>query len=369
MIRSMSRTWALLAGFVLVASLMVPTSAFAIHQTDEISWQLIMISSYPACSNYHYQMTNKYFEVTTEYLDLYQTQHKGLKPLCLTEQEYEEEYDSSDAIDLLIIVYDRNKGRAELHSENMGGFFSHVGEAWTHNHTIVFCDCSNFKYSDPTWILSHELSHFILYYLGYDKEITEGLVHSMDVGRDYCVEVEYDETCLDKRIRLDTDNFYATVMPPYEPAVGQSLIPDNVSEKIEDSKYRMDMQIQVAKWWLDGKISDADFTVSLEILLEKMGTIGERSSFFAAESPNVVFADGPIDMKQSIEEDGDILVAGDEKSEKILEMHPNGDAINDVPDEEMIPEWFKTRALWWVNEKIDDSSFVAGMEYLYNPWR
>jgi len=37
----------------------------------------------------------------------------------------------------------------------------------------------------------------------------------------------------------------------------------------------------------------------------------------------------------------------------------------DEPDKE-IPQWFKSRAIWWLTEKISNEEFVSGMEYLYN---
>jgi len=30
-----------------------------------------------------------------------------------------------------------------------------------------------------------------------------------------------------------------------------------------------------------------------------------------------------------------------------------------------LPQWFKSRALWWVNGKIDNAEFISGMEYLF----
>ena len=41
---------------IAVLGLFIPPNSSAIHNSDGITWQLVMISSYPACSGYHYQM-------------------------------------------------------------------------------------------------------------------------------------------------------------------------------------------------------------------------------------------------------------------------------------------------------------------------
>lgn len=358
-------------GIIAVLGLLVPLNANAIHQSEEMTWQLIMISSYPACSNYHYQMTDKYHDLTLRYFEAYQFENTSYKPACMTEKKYSE-YEIPEDVDLVILVYDKNKGRADLHSNSMGGFYSHLGDEWTHHHTIVFCDCSNFSYSAPTWILTHELSHFVLYYLGYDRSIVEDLVHSMDAESDYCVEVAYVESCKQSRMQLETSHHRISVVPIYEPAIGKSPVPlVVVSEKISDSPYRMDMQIEVTKWWLDGKITDDDYANSLEILLEKMGRITKdtQQSFFSAESPNVVFTDPPKSDKLDFAEHSETLDLASLKSRDILKMHPFGDEyVNSLTntDSDQLPQWFKTRALWWTTNRINDSEFLTGMEFMYN---
>jgi len=154
---------------LLTAPLLINDS-FATHLSKELKWQLVMISSEPACSNYLYQMTNKYHDLSKQYLDLYQIEN------IVPEQKYLSEYESPHDLDLIILVYDKNLGERELHSNKMGGLFSHSGIDRTHNHVVIICDCANFYYSNPEWILSHELSHFILYYKDYDMSVIEDLI-------------------------------------------------------------------------------------------------------------------------------------------------------------------------------------------------
>src|SRR3989304_924125 len=74
--------------FPIIIALILVSSAvpsFAVHQSEKLTWQLVMISSYPACSNYHYQMTERYNEITQSYFGLYQLENTNFKPICMIE--------------------------------------------------------------------------------------------------------------------------------------------------------------------------------------------------------------------------------------------------------------------------------------------
>jgi len=354
---------------IAILGLVVPTNSFAIHNSENITWQVVMVSSYPACSGYHYQMMEKYSDVTERYFDLYQTPNTNYKPTCVIEEKLAG-YLAPDDLDLLIIVYDRNKGRAELHSLEVGGIFSHIGKEWTHNHTIVLCDCSNFKYSDPVWILSHELSHFLLYYLGYDLAIVEKEIHELDAKFDFCTEVKHDLSCYAVKTRMKGENHDYTVMKPYEPAIGKSWLLNwekQVQPILLDS-FKKDMIGEVTIWWLEGKILDKDYLTTLEIL-SGFSDIKKRiaGGFASADRKNVLFTEPPKDAitqdvkpELSTQEILDIqqMVTYTYEQKRILST--------EEPDKDL-PQWFKSRAIWWVNEKISNEEYISGMEYLLKP--
>lgn len=368
-IKSMKMSIVTMLMGIAVLGLLMPPNSYAMHSTEEITWQLVVVSS-SACSGYHYQIAAKYDDVTEKYLELYQQPNVGLEPKCFTSYEYETEFETPEFLDLLIVVFDRDKGRAELHPYGIGGIYSHIGQEWTHNHTIVICDCSNFYYSDPVWILSHELSHFILYYLGYDLSIVEKQIHAKDAKYDYCVEEKYDESCNDSKTKIRTDVYaYSwTVMAPYEPAIGQKLFEADSIEPILDSSFKKDMIATITTWWLDGKISDSDYMKSFEILTGKTDFKNRVAGGFAsAERAKVILTEPPksgeldtpeIDVSEwsdSKKMDIDQMITYTKEQEKIL--------TTEVVDKQL-PDWFKTRAMWWVTEKIDSDEFIAGMEFM-----
>lgn len=357
---------------IAVLGLFVPLDSSAIHNSEDITWQVVMISSYPACSGYHYQMTEKYNDITEKYLELYQVPNSNYKPTCMTEYKYDLEYSAPDDLDLLILVYDRNKGRADLHSYEIGGIYSHIGKEWTHNHTIIFCDCSNFNYSDPTWILSHELSHFILYYMGYDLSIIEEQIHELDAKYDACVEGNYTPSCNEVKTRISTDTGYYVVMNPYEPAVGQSLFESEKAESILDVSFKKDMIAHTTTWWLEGKITDKDYLQSLEILSGWTDFENRIAGGFAsADRVNVFLTEPPKNSSPEAIEQQVISKWTEQKTLDIQEMITYTEKqkrilTTEEPDEGL-PQWFKTRALWWLDEKISNRDFIAGMEYFYKP--
>ena len=151
--------------------------SFATHFSEDTKWQLVYVTDTPACSNYDYQSMVKFDEITEKYFSLYQFENTKYDPLCVNDNRYDAMYKIPDDLDLLVLVYSRNLGEVELHDEKMGGLFMHSGVDKKFNNAIIICDCSNFYYSDPVWILTHELSHFVLYFLEFDISIIEDNVH------------------------------------------------------------------------------------------------------------------------------------------------------------------------------------------------
>ena len=151
----------LVATFMLSTSSFVTNDAFANHLSDEMKWQLVYISHNSICSNYDEQKTRMYSEISSRYLGEYQLVNSQYDALCVNQFEYSD-YQAPSDLDMIVLVYDKDIGRAELNSLKIGGYYHHTGPDIKQNHAIVICDCPTFNYSSPVWILSHELSHFVL---------------------------------------------------------------------------------------------------------------------------------------------------------------------------------------------------------------
>jgi len=358
-IRTLIFTLGILIGLFFLA----PDKSYAIYNS-EATWELVIISSEPACSGYHYYMMEKYHDISEKYLELYQLQNKGYPPQCMTEFEYLTEYEKPLDLDLLILVYDRQLGRTDLHSQNTGGIYIHQGDDLFRSHTIIFCDCSNFEYSDPVWILSHELSHFVLNYLGFNLDIVEDKIHELDQKFDICVEYTYDESCSLIKTRIETDRSSWVVMAPYEAAIGKSVPTPSSEKAVFDSFFQKKMAVEVTNWWLQGDITNENYVKSLQILSGKK--IGEdiKTNGILAESPLTVLSEPPTWNKVSQKNENYSQVAA-----YLLSMSPfiveEKDTLSDQ-EEEIFVLWLKTKAKSWSMGSIKDEEFLKDLEYILN---
>jgi hypothetical protein len=257
-----------------------------------------------------------------------------------------------------VLVYSTNLGEVELHGQKMGGVFTHTGPDRSFNNAIILCDCPNFYYSDPTWILTHELSHFILYFLEFDMNVIEDLVHRYDQKYDACRDNYIDgcELYLTK-LRVDELAYSISVMPPYEFAIGISKLTNN---HVNVSPPLLELGKVVTQWWTAGKITDGDYSNSL-------GLLAVENQKIQNDNYRVLFKDGPIKKEVTWE---DVLLA-DGSTENKENVMTNlrvklkiDDQVYQQTDFSGLPVWFKQTAQWWVDEQIPDEDFVRSVKYL-----
>ena len=364
-------------GIILMASTLLlitgslgSNDAYATHLTDDTKWQLVSISSYPTCTVLNSHLMLKFDQLAEDYLALYQFENSKYQPLCMTEIEYSSEYQAPPDLDLIILVYDSELGEKELHGQKMGGLLTHTGADKTKNHALVVCgDCSNFYYSEPAWILTHELSHFVLYVLDYDNSVIEGLVHLADEKHDQCRK-SFSGDCASviTKLRVDVDAYSYSVMPLYEPAVGQQLV--DATKDVKVPPVVVELSKIITQWWVAGKITEGEFSNVLGYLTQINPLLNRDGT--------VLFADDPIDKDRvtwqdkfselnSSPSDGDAITNID-KNYVLSKMPKNWISENERLFSEQsslgLPEWFKNTADWWTSDKITNKEFKKNVEYL-----
>ena len=361
-----------LAAFIFIASILLigtltTNQAFANHLSEEMKWQLVVISSYPACGNSHYQMMQKFDEITEKYLNMYQLENSKYEPSCIPDSKYASDYQPPSDLDLIVLVYDRNLGEKELHSNDMGGLYSHTGIDRTHNHAVIICgDCPTFYYSNPAWIISHELSHFVLYYKDYDKSVIEDLVHSYDKKYDKCME-SYDDSCKPSSTKLAAQSYSYSVMPIYKPAIDNTYADKFTNDEIPELV--LDLTKVITKWWAAGKITDGDYANAVGFVIDKDVISSQGDS-------KILFADEPLDdvitWDEMISDNTPVYwdrPAKEDITKDILSRVPYNlkSEENIIYEGEVqlgLPEWFKNTANWWAEEKITDEEMLKSIEYL-----
>jgi len=349
-------------GVLLSFAVILPTQSFAYTQ-EEATWQLVVISSEPACSGYHYYMVEKYSEITKEYLDLYKLFHGSYQPECFTEEDFIEEYTKPHDLDLLILVFDEEKGMTDLHTHNTGGVYIHQGNDLSTNHNVIICDCPNFKYSDSVWILSHELSHFVLNYLGFDLAETEDEIHGIDYKYDRCVEEEYTSLCSTIKTKIETNQAFWTVMIPYGPAIDKEPPAPLVQKVSLKSPYQTAMIKEITNWWHDGEISDENYIKSLKILSGKAdnknvipdGVFKDSAYLFLAETSN--------DIENKTLAKSDSTQITDNFFEMNLAITKNQTYFSES-EEKIFLEGLQITADLWRADEINDDEFLSDIAYI-----
>ena len=356
--------------YIVITMIFIPGISHATSKSETVTWELIFLSRYGGCTNYQYQMTNEYDEITRKYFELYKFENSGYAPQCMPDAKYSK-YKAPSDLNLLILVYDYEIGRQELNANDLGGIYTHHGQDRTKNHVIIFCDCPNFRFSDPVWILSHELSHFITYYLGFDRSVVEDRIHALDAKYDRCIEISYDQSCAGVKTHVRGDHYFtfASVMAPYPPAIGKKLVlgKNETSHVSDDTKAQIIMAIQkeVTKWWFEGKINDTDYSRVLQQVVGEPGTLTVNPN-----DTNIIFADGPDGQKSNDTYYNVDSQWGKKKASIVLSRVPFGpeDTSSRISSNHIyLPDWFKSRAKLWSEGIVwNDEEFLSGARYLFS---
>jgi hypothetical protein len=311
-----------------------------------------------------------YSSITSKYFEMYQLENTKYESLCMTELEYSN-YEINDEVDLLILIYDGNLGKKILHPNKVDGLYVHKGNDRSKNHLMIMCDCSNFESSYeqilPSWILSHELSHFVLSIKGYPQSVIQNAIHEIEGEYDNCIGTNFQgEYCQDYKTTIRPDNVSEDfpVMKPYEFAVGQKLI-KYIPDDFSDSNI-IDLQRSIAKMWISNEIDDSAYVNTLKNFVDTPidYTETEHAPFMKIENGFVIAETSkPKDVKWD---------------EYLNSESQNQDTVNllldyipfSLDDDQMnlnvkdMPNWFKTRALLWAEKRISDKVFFDGVEHL-----
>jgi len=351
---------------MLISSPFALNEVFATHLSEDLKWQLVFISS-RACSLHNYQMLNQYDGISEKYLEMYGLDTSKYDPLCLPESEYLSEFIPPPDLDLIILVYDKELGERILHSQKMGGLFSHTGSDRNFNYVIIICDCSNFYYSDPIWILSHELSHFVLYYRNYEMSVIEDLIHSNDQQYDQCIENGLNCESFTTKVKTESSSALYSVMPMYKP---EDITNFEIDQDVKVRTSVIGISKMITKWWAADKITDGDYANAIGYLIDSdilPSSVGSQ----------ILIADHPLDDAVTWEEKFSEInynyrgvvqpEAKDQDNPSLL--NSNTPVVDDKKlfVEQVIlglPDWFKTTAGWWAQDKITDEEFKKNIQYL-----
>jgi hypothetical protein len=233
------------------------------------------------------------------------------------------------------------------------------------------CHCSDYdtgyERTLSSWILSHELSHFVLSYKGFPQSDIQERIHEIEKEYDNCVGVNFQTSSCDDfkmSIRPESSSKDFVVMAPYEPAVGNKLIkyiPDDYS----DTEV-IELQRGLAKMWITNSIDDDAYANTLKHLIDTpMENNYESYQPFMEISNGFVIAE--ISKPSDIEWN-EYLHSELQNQDNLIKLQNyipfNLEEQGEEFFLEKMPNWFKTRALLWSENRISDKVFFDGVEHL-----
>ena len=352
-----------------IAVLMIaPTALIESYAAEdsELVWQLVFIKE-GTCSPTD-NLGKVYASLTSKYFELYQLENKSFEVLCLSEMQYKD-FKTPQDVNLLILVYDQELGKKILQPNKLDGIYVHLGNDRSTNHLVIMCDCSDFdsgyESTLPSWILSHELSHFVLSYKGFSQSDIEEKIHELEHEYDNCVGTNFgNEECnaFKVKIRPDLAAKDFVVMAPYEPAVGNKLI----NYVVRDDSELINLQRELTKMWITNMIDDKAYTNTLKHLVDpQTENVSNVTEPFMKIPNGFVIAEfskpKEIDWNEYLNH-----VTNEQKTlQPLLDYIPFNleEKIQELNIEKM-PNWFKTRALLWSEKRISDKVFFDGVEHL-----
>lgn len=170
-------------------------------QSHPIDYAVFFVTSKAACSDSDYQSLKFYKIIADEYLSLYQIQHNQVDGLCVSSDEFKQDFTSLSSATLPIVILDKSASTQLLIQKNYLGLYYFPDISGKQSILVCACD-NNVESWTGAWVLSHELSHFSLNYYGTPQTISVAWVH-------YIQYLEY---------QCQQDNFYK-VCPQYSTAV------------------------------------------------------------------------------------------------------------------------------------------------------
>jgi len=345
----------------------ITNQAYAESSENDVSWQIIFISDNSDCKISEKTRINEIIDLTKQYFDLYKLETQMLEPVCTFSLQYFEN-SIPDESDLKILVFDESIGNNVFVKFGYQGLYAHFGSDRSQNHIIMVSEPAKFssayEFTEPSWNLTHQISHFILSYYGHNLESIERLLHSHDVEYEDCSSKTGSQQCSDIKsiIRSGISGKTHSVVAPINDIINQNSM-TFYSNDLYDSLVVRELQRTITHWWISGLITDELYLDSVKKIIDV--PINDNKIIFTHQLsiPNG-FSIIDKTLKNS-NSDESLIIPFENKIYDSLNYVPyDTDLIISDSSETILPDWFKNRAKIWADQKLDDRIFFDGLNAL-----
>jgi len=357
--------------FAILLSPSLISDSFALLGSEKLHWQIVYVDDKVKCLQSDLQKIQEYDQLVKNYFGLYQFDTFNYEPNCMSLPQYSS-YREPYYLDLLILFFDENLAGHTLGNVGLKGLYAHTGIDRPTNHFILLNDRPNY-HSDydsknPSWVLSNSLSHFILYYKGYDMDTIEQLIQPDEPFYQSCFgKTSISGSCEEVKLFMTVQNLNQDflVIPPFEDAVGNNII-QYIESDISESEIVKNLYRQITKWWISGKISDDDYIDTLQYFARNPSSPSTEIPYYQPLEIRDGFAI-PVFSFAKEGENQNIAINREtiqQKLKTIDDLMPFDSAHVEKSQDDRFPDWFKDRAALWVDGEVNDYIFLDGLESL-----
>ena len=349
---------------------MFTPNVYADSTENDVTWQIIFISDDSSCKTSEKNRINEIVDLTQQYFELYKLSNQMIEPVCIFSLQYFEN-NTFDESDLKILVFDHEIGNDVFVKYGYEGLYSHFGSDRSQNHVIMVVEPTQFssayEFTEPSWNLTHQISHFVLSYYGYNLESIERLLHSSDLEYEDCSNKIGDALCskIKSTIRSGISGKTFSVVAPISDIVNQNSLkyyPDD----LYTSQVVKELQRKITNWWLDGVINDELYLNSIKKIIDVKVNGDKEIQTIQLSIPNgFSIIDKTLKNKNSVYSNESLIIPLENKIYDSLKYVPfQTNSLLSESSDTKIPDWFKNRAKIWADQKLDDRIFFDGLNAL-----
>ena len=186
----------------------------------EVEYNVLFVTSNDDCTWEEFGKMHFYNEVTYHYLLAWGLEPTQVDPLCVPNTTLDSISDEYYGKDLTIVLLDETIGVSHLLKD------SHAWGYFQTPNLIVSGDLANIQAEEGTltdvdiaseWTLSHELAHFVLYYVGEPESVWVDWVHDTEDANEYYIspDTPEDPACEEVYDTIEVNGMEVFVMRPY----------------------------------------------------------------------------------------------------------------------------------------------------------